>query len=152
MTRRSAALAFVVVLAIIAGALREFIFINLNYQLDFLANHRAVSYAHSMFQGWVRGMGLGQLVVLKWVMAALFTGLMLGLGLLLSRLLFGHHRNTLPLIVAYVAIGLLALFFHALSAGDDGWHVISVKLLHALQYPVVLVFIWGAHRLVKHRP
>ncbi|MDQ3101751.1 MAG: hypothetical protein M3R08_10225, partial [Bacteroidota bacterium] len=73
--------------------------------------------------------------------------IMLVLGIVLSRILFGDHRHARLLLICYVILGSAALLFNALSNGSDGWYNISVKLLHTLQYPVVLVFIWAASQL-----
>jgi hypothetical protein len=147
MNRRTAGLAAILVVAIVLGAIREFLFINLNYQLDHVRYDRAVSYAHSMFRGWVAGMGLRDLVILKWILSLVFITLMMVLGILLSRLLHGSYLHARKIVAAYVLLSLLALGLNALSTGVDGWYNISIRLLHALQYPVILLFIWAAHRL-----
>ncbi len=147
MNRRTRAVLAILLIAVVLGAIREFLFINLNYQIDFLGSDRAYSYAHSRFQTAVSGFDLRDLWILKWALAALFALMMLLLGIILSRILFGDHRYTFLLVIGYVTIGVMALLFHGISNGNDGWYNISVKLLHALQYPIVLIFIWGASRL-----
>ncbi len=151
MNRRLLLLLAIVLVAVMLGAVREFLFINLNYQIDHLANRRPVSYAHSMFQRWVAGADLSELIWLKWLLSLLFMAIMLGLGILLSRSLFGDHRYAGALAIAYALLGLLALLFHWISGGTGPWYNISIKLLHALQYPVLLVFIWGGAQLARHR-
>lgn len=151
MSRRTAAMLAILLIAVVLGAIREFLFINLNYQIDFLGSDRDYSYAHSRFQKAVSGFGLRDLWILKWVLATLFALFMLLLGIILSSLLFGDHRYIFLLASGYIAIGVIALIFHAISNGNDGWYNISVKLLHALQYPIVLIFIWGASRLSPMR-
>ncbi len=151
MNRRTRAVLAILLIAVVMGAIREFLFINLNYQIDFLGSDRPYSYAHSKFQMAVEGYGLRDLWILKWVLAALFAGIMLLLAIVLSRVLFGDHRYALTLTIGYVAIGSAALLFNSISSGNDGWYNISVKLLHALQYPIVLVFVWGASRLAAGR-
>ncbi|MDX9751365.1 MAG: hypothetical protein RBT71_09830, partial [Flavobacteriales bacterium] len=81
MNRRRAAILGIALTAIGAGALREFMFLNLYYQIDFTAHGRPVSYAHSLFQGWTQGMGLGALTTLKWALSIAFAGVMLALAI-----------------------------------------------------------------------
>jgi hypothetical protein len=133
--------------AVLLGAVREFLFINLNYQLDAVAHERAVSYAHSLFRGWTAGMDLSALVMLKWLLALLFIGLMLMLSVAVSRIVFGDHRYRVALVAGFLLIGAAALALHALSGGIPQLYGVSVKLLHLLQYPVVLFFIWAASLL-----
>jgi len=130
--------------AIVLGAAREFLFINLNYMIDFVANHRQVSYAHSAFRAVVDGWSLTWLVMLKWILAVVFITLMLGLSIAMARVLFGDHRYRTTIMFGFIAIGGLALLLHLASAYAPAWEGVSVKLLHALQYPVVLLFIWAA--------
>lgn len=138
------AAAAVLLLGTALGGVREFLFINLNYQIDFLRNHRQVSFAHSAFREQVAGMDLTDLLVLKWVLASAFVLAMLGLCLLLARLLFGDGRYSRTIGLAFGAIGGLAVVLHLLTPVVPAFHGVSVKLLHLLQYPVVLVFIWAA--------
>lgn len=151
MSRRTAGMLVILAIAVLLGALREFLFINLNYQIDFLGHQREYSYAHSKFQVFVQGMELKDLVLFKWSLAGLYVLVMLLLGILLSRLLYGDHRHARSLVIGYTALALLALLFHAISNGADGWYNISVKLLHALQYPIILVFIWAGSQLASFR-
>ena len=148
MNRRHAAIALIVILAIAAGALREFLFLNLYYQIDHLAHHRTVSYAHSLFQRWTTDLDLRTLGVLKWVFSLAFLLIMLGFAIALARALTGDHRYRRALIAGYFCVALLALA--AYLAGPP-WAPVGTKLLHALQYPVVLFLVWAASTLRARR-
>ena len=74
---RRAAIAGILIVGIALGALREFLFINLNYQIDHLARHTRFSYAHSLFIHWTTSMELPGLIRLKWIMGAAFTGVLI---------------------------------------------------------------------------
>jgi len=150
--RRRTPLALLMLAAVLLGAVREFLFINLNYQLDALTYQRPVSYAHSLFRGWTDGMDLSALVMLKWALALLFIGIMLLLSVAVARIVFGDHRYRVALVAGFVLIGSVALALHAFSGGVPALYGVSVKLLHLLQYPVVLFFIWAASLLPARRP
>jgi hypothetical protein len=150
--RRRTLLALLMLAAMLLGAVREFLFINLNYQLDALTYKRPVSYAHSLFRGWTDGLDLSALVMLKWVLALLFIGLMLLLSMAVARIVFGDHRYRGALVAGFVLMGALALALHAFSGSVPALYGVSVKLLHLLQYPVLLFFIWAASLLPASRP
>lgn len=145
--KRSAGILAVLAVAVVLGAVREFFFINLNYAMDHLANHRAYSYAHSAFTAAVKGFSLPQLLVLKWVAAAFFTLAMLALTVWMARFLFGDHRYRRILIIVTCATALLALLLQAAQALHPAFGLVSVKLLHLLQYPGILLFLWMASML-----
>lgn len=138
-------------LSIVLGALREFLVLNLNYQIDFVQHGRTVSYAHSIFQGWTVGWSLGSLVVLKWALAMAFALLMCVLSLTLARVLFGDHRYALLIVLGFVGVGAVATVLHFTSGLVPAFAGVSIKLLHLLQYPVLLFFIWAASLLATKR-
>lgn len=150
-SRRTAILALLLV-GVLLGAVREFLFLNLNYQIDFVAHGRAFSYAHSLFRAWVEGYDLRALVVLKWTMALAFSGAMLMLAIVLARVLAGDHRHARSLVVGYILFGLLALLLHGMAYSVPALDAVSVKVLHGLQYPVVLFLLWAGSMLQRPSP
>ncbi len=144
MSRRTMAGLLLLAAAVGIGAVREFLTVNLNYQLDFVANERAFSYAHSSFRAWSNGWSLPALNALKWALALLFILINLGLAVLLARIRFGDHRYRMALLFGFSIVGAMALLAHWAAASVTGMATLSIKLLHALQYPVVLLLIWAA--------
>lgn len=138
---RHAAIAGILIVGIALGALREFLFINLNYQIDHLARHTRFSYAHSMFIRWTASMEFPGLIRLKWIMGAAFTGVILGLCLLLARLVFGHWRHARGIVWGFFGFTLLALALHFAARWAAPLETISVHVSHMLQYPVALLFV-----------
>lgn len=132
------------VIAIAIGAAREFLFVNLNYQIDFVAHTRDRNYAHSLFQAWAEGWTVGDLIIAKWCLAILCILLMLGLTLMLARIRFGDHRYGKQLTLGFALVALLALAGHGLSHAWPTLAPISIKLLHALQYPVPMLIVWAS--------
>jgi hypothetical protein len=131
----------VMVVGIAFGAWREFSFVNINYQIDHVAHHTPFSYAHSMVQGWIRGMDLRALLVLKWSLALLSMVFMAGLCILLARILFGTWRQAAPILLGFAGFAVLSLLMHLLSGWAEPFELVSVRLSHMLQYPVPLVFV-----------
>jgi hypothetical protein len=144
MNRRRLSMLLILLVAVCLGAVREFLFLNLNYSIDHLTNHRAFSYAHSAFQRAIEGLSLEALLRLKWILALGFVASMAGLSIALARVLFGDHRYRSAILLGFVGIGAIALMLHGASAHLPALDGVSIKLLHLLQYPVVLFFIWAA--------
>ncbi|MBL7950732.1 MAG: hypothetical protein JNM62_03330 [Flavobacteriales bacterium] len=144
MTSRRITLVAILLVTVAVGAMREFVFINLNYCIDHLANHRQVNYAHSLFRKAVEGLTLNSLVVLKWSFTIAFIGVMLGASVFTARLLFGDHRYARPIMWGFVVIAALALALHLAAQHVPALALASIKLIHLLQYPVLLFFLWAA--------
>ena len=90
MKQRWVGVSLLLMAAIALGSLREFLFVNVNYQIDHVNRATPFSYAHSAFQSRVAGWGTQALVALKWSMAVAFILLMWALCLLLLH----RHRPT----------------------------------------------------------
>lgn len=132
--------AAILLVGIVLGAFRDFLFINLNYQIDHVRRATAGSFAHSRFQARVAGWDLSDLVLLKWVLAGCFVLSMWGLSLLLLRNANSSARLAKPVSLIFAAIALSALLMHGLAR----WMPLeeaSVNLLHAIQYPVLLIVL-----------
>lgn len=139
--KRKLLIAAVLLVAILLAERREFLFINLNYQIDHVARGTPFSYAHSAFRAFVAGWSLEALTTLKWALSLAYIAVNTLLAVALSLLLHGHHRYTPPILFIVGAVCVAALGFHALGAVVPGGLDIGVKLLHMVQYPVVLLVL-----------
>lgn len=128
-------------LAVLLGALRDLLFINLNYQLDHVQRATAYSYAHSGFQAAVHGWSLPALTVLKWILAMAFVTTTWSLCQALLAVFGVRRRAGRPVTAGFLAIALLALAAHALARYWPLLEPVSVDLLHAIQYPVVVLLL-----------
>jgi hypothetical protein len=147
MTRRQVLMLLLMAVAVALGAARDFLTVNLNYQIAFVEHQQAVSYAHSLFRGWTSGWDLADLLRLKWLIAGAMVGAMLGLCIAMAHLVFGDHRYRRALIIGFAVVAVLALVLERLSVAHPPFYGVSVKLLHVLQYPVPLFLIWAASLL-----
>ncbi len=142
MKNRWATVSLLLFTAIVLGSLREFLFVNVNYQIDHVSRATPFSYAHSAFQGWVAGWGSHALVRLKWSMAVAFIVVMWSLCLLLLRAYAAPRRLFLLVSALFVLVPTTALLLHLLAYRAPLAEEASVNLLHAVQNPIVLVFLW----------
>lgn len=149
MNRRTLFTVTIVLAALAVAVFRDFLFVNLNYQLDFAEHARPASYAHSRFQAWVSGWEASSLHLLKWSLAVAFIGINLAFSIAMSRVRFGDHRYRVAITVGSLLVGFAALSAHFLARYIVGFEMLSIKLLHTLQYPVVLLLIWAASWLPR---
>lgn len=147
--KRTAGIGAVLLVAVLLGAVREFFFINLNYAIDYLENHRPYSYAHSSFTAAITGLSLGDIILLKWAAGMVFIAAMLVLTIAMARVLFGDDRYRRMLTITTLTVGALAFMLHFAASVHPAFGLVSVKLLHMLQYPGILLFLWAASMLRK---
>ena len=144
---RRALIIAILLIAIGSGAAREYLFINLNYQIDHVGRHTEFSYADSTFKNWTLGWSLQQLQMLKWALALGYILLLTVLAVCMARLLFGHSRHARYIFLSVAAVACLALVLHVLSAWLPPLADVAVKLLHMLQYPVILFVLLASRGL-----
>jgi hypothetical protein len=139
--KRLPAVLLILGIAVVLGSLRDFLLINLNYQLDHVQRATPSSYAHSGFQAVVGSWGLKALTTLKWGLAIGFVAATWALcqGTLS---VFGLRQRLGRLVThGFLGIATLALVAHLLARGIPLLEPVSVDLLHAIQYPVVVLLL-----------
>jgi hypothetical protein len=127
-------------LAIALGSLREFVFINLNYQVSAAGGQTPWSYAHSAVQRALEGWSVPALLRLKWLLAVAFILAMGTLTFATGRLLFGSRLDRV-ILLGYGLIALLALLLHVAAHWLPFTASAGVKLLHLLQYPMPIAML-----------
>lgn len=140
------------VVGIALGASREFVFINLNYQIDHLAYHTRFSYAHSMVQRWTAGWGLDTLLAMKWVLAMAFMAVMALLCVVMARILFSTWWHARWIVPGFVAFALFSLGMQYLARWLEPAGEVALHIAHMLQYPVPLAFLLIAGLMPRRQP
>jgi len=127
-------------LAIALGSLREFVFINLNYEVSAASGQTPWSYAHSAMQRALEGWSVPALLRLKWLLAVAFTLAMGTLTFVAGRMLYGRRLDRV-ILPGYGLIALLALLLHVAAHWLPFTASAGVKLLHLLQYPMPIAML-----------
>lgn len=139
--------------AVASGALRDFLFVNINYQVDHVRRATAFSYAHSAFQKATAGWDTGALNALKWGLSLAFMVCMWAACLGLSRAFRRLELLWGPITSGFTGAALLSVLLHFLARYVPGAEEASVNLAHAIQYPLVpaMLFagLWFAERVGK---
>lgn len=102
-------LLFVLVTALVLlGALRDFIFVNINFQLDFLWRDLAASKTHSMFE-FLNNFSYWEIYYAKFGLTGLFSLIYLVATLLVIRLMFTVKKYRKYTIYLFGGIFLISL-------------------------------------------
>lgn len=137
-------------LASLLGAAREFMAVNINFQIDYLANARDRNYAHSVFRDWAAGWDLQDALRVKWLTALVFMSAMAGLSMGMARARFGTHRHAAFILICFIVLGGIAAACHLAAPVLAPLRHVGIAILHALQYPVPVLLIWVLSWIRKH--
>lgn len=130
------------------GALREFIFINLNYWIAYVAGTAENLYAHSFFN-FLHGISQQALNSTKWVLAFVFVIMMLVFNIAFFKAWFNDHRARNLVFIIYTGLLSIGAIFYCVSTlfpAQNAFIVVAVKALHFLQYPMLPLILLPAFR------
>jgi hypothetical protein len=136
-----------VVLFILLGVLRDFIFINWNYQLNATLNNQSFTYAHSFFT-FLTPWSFNQLYWSKWLLTAIFC---------LANFLIGYFyfSSTIirkQLLLIYITVGTFGLIIFGLSYLDfNKAYTLSREIIGFLQSPLPTVLLYFIHQLTLEK-
>lgn len=131
------------VLFICIGLLRDFIFVNWNYQLDYSQNQRSFSYAHSFFD-FLNTFTYTQLYWGKWMLTSVFTLINFTIGWFYIKEL----KLKKQLLKMYITITIVALLIFLLSYLNVNFaYSTSRSLMGFLQSPIPTVVVLLAKKL-----
>lgn len=142
MSRRTAFSLLLLAIGFALGALREFLFVNVNYQLDHLLRGTPYSFAHSAFQRWAHDWETSSLETLKWSLTAAFMLANLLLTVAMCRLRFGPGGPVRVVVGLFVAVALLSVSLFLFADAAPWIYPVALQLAHALQYPVPMLILW----------
>lgn len=135
--------------AIILGSMREFLFVNLNYQIDHVRRSTPFSFAHSKFQALVEGWTLQDLLITKWALAGFLVIIVMVLTLQVARIVFRGPRYDRFVLIGYGTASLVSLLLFIASSWLPALRLAAVQLLHSLQFPIIMIMIILSAGLVR---
>lgn len=130
--------------------LRDFAFVNINYQVGFLSASKdskfeLYNYTHSYIEPLLSGFSINELYQLKWVLTFVFSGLFALLSLLLLRTLFSTFKE--PLKYTALFYGTI-LIFSALVYFIFGYST-SREIMSLPQSPIASIVLFFAVKIFK---
>lgn len=133
------------------GFLREYLFVNINYNIEFLSGNRVYNYADSAFQ-FMSEYSISTLYTLKWVGTLLFFLLYWLSGILFIKILYNQKKFMLIYTIIYLAIFTFAGLAYAggliFSEPGEGYSL-ARKIMGWGQSPIPLMFLWGGIHLER---
>ena len=139
---------------------RDYLFININLQLDFLENSiyksKAVNYTDSILLKFLKNWSIENLIYLKWIFSILFALLFYILGYIFSIFTFNpiaHNNFKKNFSFFGVLILLLSFLIFSLSKllsleNQINFYYVSIGLSHFVQsslYPISFLLIFYAN-------
>ncbi len=105
MTRRKAGFVMIALLAVFMGFFREFVFLNINAQIDFVSGGHAYNYTHTLMM-WLDsgGYDVGEMVAIKWFATFIFGGAFMILALLGVHVVWRKRKYLKYVLWVYVAL------------------------------------------------
>jgi len=136
-----------VVLFILLGVLRDFIFINWNYQLNATLNNQSFTYAHSFFN-FLTNWSYVALYWSKWVLTAMFCLA----NFLIGYFYFSSTSIRKQLFFIYIIVGTFGLIIFGLSYLEfNKAYVLSREIIGFLQSPLPTVLLYFIHKLALEK-
>ena len=139
------------ILIIALGFLREFLFININYHLQFLYYHMKRSYMTKSLN-FLRSYTYDELYEIKWILTILFTLVYLFFTCLVIKLLFHVKKCVLRTIYIFAAIVFISFIFytsgHLVNQDAIGYRLARI-CMGVVQSPLPLIILIPAFKLIK---
>ena len=133
------------------GFLREYLFVNINYNIEFVSGNRVYNYADSALE-FMSKYSISTLYTFKWVGTILFFLLYWLSGVVLIKVLFQQKKFIFIYSIIYLAIfsfaGLSYLSGQIFSEPDEGYRL-ARQIMGWGQSPIPLMFLWGGIHLER---
>jgi len=145
---------FMIVLIIILGFVRDYLFKGINYFIKQLYFNLDRDYDTTLFR-LLKNLDLDELLKLKWALTFLFMFLNLGLSYLTLKNLFIKSKNPINLLFAgYVMFFILSglfYFFGKIGGFPELGYTLSRRFMGGLQSPVPLMFVGAVHLMFSDK-
>jgi hypothetical protein len=140
---------FLVILFLVFGFVRDFVFINLNEQASVTYYHSIESHVSASLH-FLSAYTYPQLFALKWILTIAFALLFMGLTIAIVRLFYKEKIFLYLTMIAYGVLFLLAAIFFILGQIIPlqlNGYLISRFLMGIAEGPVVLMVLLPAFKL-----
>ena len=138
---------------IFLGFFRDYIFVNINYTLSYLAGERMYNYADSALQ-FLANYEASTLYASKWVLTIIFFGLYWLTGFVFIKLMYRKNNYIWIYTIIYGALFVVAgaAFVGGYLFGETGeGYTLARQIMGWGQSPVPLMFLWGGVHLDQQR-
>ena len=151
---------FLIFFAVFFEYLRDYLFININFYIEFLKKTNeglnVFNSTDSLVFNFIKNLKISSLIKLKWIMSLVFILMYSVLGILFSKWNFSDtdHKRFLKLYT-FGGIGILILGFVIFSSGkllnienQYNFYFVSLELSHFVQsslYPISFVLIFWSY-------
>ncbi len=151
-------------LAVCLEYFRDYLFININLQIDFLEstlnNLNQFNYTDSNIHRFIRNMDMSKLKSCKWALSVSFGFLYFIIGIIFSKFCFSNNLHQSFLIIFFIggvvilSFSLLIFIFGKLLSLENqtNFYFVSLELSHFIQsslYPITFLLVFYAFNIKK---
>lgn len=151
MNRKALYVILLVIGILLLGSFREFTFLNINFQLQYMY-YDTEYYRVAPFFHFLNNFEYSTIYYSKWLLTGGFALAFLILSVLMIKVLFNQRRLITITVASYIILCTVAAISYALgklAGSTDTGYTIARFLMGLLQSPVVLMFLVLAFKLQK---
>jgi len=137
----------VVVLLIVVGFLRDFIFVNLNYQASLAYYHQDNDYKLSSLISFIETWSYKRLYISKWILTMLFTILYGAITYFCVYFFFRekkYNKISIGIYIVIISISFLIYLFGYFTNNYQKAYSVSRQLMGLLQSPIIIMLLLPA--------
>ena len=164
MTKNKTILYLLIFLGVLFEFLRDYIFVNLNLQLQFLHYQTldldTTNYTDSFVLVFINSFSSSTIANLKWVLALLFSFIFFAIGLFFAKVfwqevMYKEFKKTFT--VGGLIIILSSLLFYVFYVSfhkDPNIYAVAIELSHFVQsilYPITFILAFYANNRIKNK-
>ncbi|GAB4140600.1 MAG: hypothetical protein Fur0041_15760 [Bacteroidia bacterium] len=146
MNLRKLKIAVFILIFVLSGFFREFVFLNINEQIRITYYQVSDGNVAPMMQ-WLSGLSYPQLYYSKWILTFAFSVYFCLFAAFIIRTIFGNPVYTKTTYFVYGAVFLVSVFFYAagwLAGNTETTYDIARFLAGLLETPAMLVILSGS--------
>lgn len=143
--------AFLVLLFILTGFFREFVFLNVNEQMRVTYYSSPDNFVAPSMQ-WLSSISYTSLYYFKWILTAVFILIFAGLTAVIVKLIFQDKKLIRISVITYLAIFSASFLFYligALSGNTETTYTIARFLAGLAESPALLIILVGAFTIIR---
>ena len=154
----------IIILGIFFEFLRDYIFVNFNYHLQFLhyqaLNLDTTNYTDSLVLVFINSLSSSKIANLKWVLALLFSIIFYTIGLFFAKVLwqiemYNKFKKTFTVAGLIIMLSSLLIYvFNVSFSKDPNIYAVAIEISHFVQsilYPITFTLAFYANNRIKNK-
>lgn len=164
MTKKKTILYLLILLGVLCEFLRDYFFVNLNLQLQFLHYQNldldTTNYTDSFILVFINSLSSSTIAYLKWILALLFSIIFYAIGLFFTKVfwqevMYKEFKKTFTVCGLIIILSSLIFYvFYVSFHKDPNIYAVAIELSHFVQsilYPITFILAFYANNRIKNK-